>query len=439
MPRIKPSQKYLKTAIMKKTFLYPLFLLAITAALVSCKGNKDNSNDNGKTEAAQEQEAVEPRTIEYGVDVTDLSVVHGKIKSGQIITSLLRNLNADANAITRAAFIPDSVFNVRNIRAGNGYSAYYTQDSVPELVYLVYSHSLVDYVVFHVKDSLRVERYRKPTTIVNRTAYATITSSLWNAIDEAGLNLQLALDLSDIFAWTVDFFGLQSGDNFKIWFDEEFVDSISIGIPKIYAACFTRNNDSKYALFFENEEVSGYWEPNGDNIKKAFLKAPLSFSRISSHFSYARKHPVYKTVRPHLGVDYAAPMGTPVMSIGDGVVIAKGYRGGGGHTVKIRHNSTYTTAYLHLSKYGKGIAVGERVSQGQVIGYVGSSGTSTGAHLDFRVWKNGQPVNPLAIESPPTEPIPAKYMADFDSVKTIMISKLDSIKGTSIDCFAGDL
>lgn len=409
---------------MKIKILLFFILMVSFVALVSCKPKKSDA----PAENTEVQEAVARRTIEYGVDITDLDVVHGRIKNGQIITSLLRDLNADAKAVTRAAFIPDSVFNVRNIRAGNRYSAYYTQDSVPELVYLVYAHSIVDYVVFHVKDSLKVERYRKPTTVVNRTAQATITSSLWNAVDEAGMNMQLALDLSDIYAWTVDFFGLQKGDNFKVWFDEAFVDSTSIGIPKIYAACFTRGDKSKYALFYENDDVSGYWEPNGDNVKKAFLKAPLSFSRISSHFSYARKHPVYKTVRPHLGVDYAAPMGTPVMSIGDGVVIAKGYKGGGGHTVKIKHNSTYTTAYLHLSKYGKGVEVGQRVSQGQVIGYVGSSGTSTGAHLDFRVWKNGQNIDPLKLDSPPTEPIPAKYMAEFDSVKTIMMSKLDSIK-----------
>ena len=306
--------------------------------------------------------------------------------------------------------------------------AYYTQDSVPQLVYLVYQHSVTDFIVFHFEDSLHVEQFTKPTNVKTRQGEFIVETSLWNAIIDADMNMTLALQLSDIYAWTVDFFGLQKGDRFRVYYDELFVDTVSIGISKIHAACYTRGEKDIYAVFYENDDVSGYWDLEGNNVKKAFLKAPLSFSRISSKFSYARKHPIYKTVRPHTGVDYAAPMGTPVMAIGDGVVTFKGYKGGGGRTVKIKHNSTYTSAYLHLSKYGKGIAEGVRVTQGQVIGYVGSSGSSTGPHLDFRIWKNGTPIDPLKMESPPTEPIPASARTEFDSVKTVMVQLLDSIK-----------
>jgi murein DD-endopeptidase MepM/ murein hydrolase activator NlpD len=285
---------------------------------------------------------------------------------------------------------------------------------------------VTDFIVFHFEDSLHVEQFSKPTTVKTRMGEFVIETSLWNAIVGANMNMALALQLSDIYAWTVDFFGLQKGDGFKVYYDELFVDTVSVGISKIHAACYTHGDKELYAVFYENDEVSGYWDLEGNNMKKAFLKAPLSFSRISSKFTYARKHPVYKTVRPHTGVDYAAPMGTPVMAIGDGVVTFKGYKGGGGHTVKIRHNSTYESAYLHLSKYGKGIATGARVTQGQVIGYVGSSGTSTGAHLDFRIWKNGTPIDPLKMESPPTEPIPSNARAEFDSVKTVMVNILNN-------------
>ena len=400
------------------------FLFALTL-FAGCKGSGANGGgDNDSTQVVVE----EPRHIEYGVDVTDLDVVQGKVANGQIITSLLRSLGANKTAITQAAFIPDSVFDVRRMKAGQRYSAYYTQDSVPQLVYLVYQHSVTDFIVFHFEDSLHVEQYTKPTTVKTRQGEFVVETSLWSAIIDANMNMVLALQLSDIYAWTVDFFGLQKGDRFRVYYDELFVDTVSIGISKIYAACYTRGEKDIYAVFYENDEVSGYWDLEGNNVKKAFLKAPLSFSRISSKFSYARKHPVHKVVRPHTGVDYAAPMGTPVMAIGDGVVIFKGYKGGGGHTVKIKHNSTYTSAYLHLSKYGKGIAQGVRVTQGQVIGYVGSSGTSTGAHLDFRIWKNGTPIDPLKMESPPTEPIPTNARAEFDSVKTIMVNILnDSI------------
>ena len=160
----------------------------------------------------------------------------------------------------------------------------------------------------------------------------------------------------------------------------------------------------------------GYFDADGKSLKKAFLKAPLNYKRISSRFTYARKHPIYKVVRPHTGVDYAAPAGTPVVSIGDGTVIFKAYKGGGGNTVKIRHNSSYTTAYLHLQGYAKGLQVGQHVRQGEVIGYVGSTGSSTGPHLDFRVWKDGTPVDPLKMISPPSEPVSKNYQAEFDSL-----------------------
>jgi murein DD-endopeptidase MepM/ murein hydrolase activator NlpD len=226
----------------------------------------------------------------------------------------------------------------------------------------------------------------------------------------------LALNLSDIFAWTVDFFGLQKGDRFMVVYDEVYIDTTFVEIGRIHAAGFISGKNVSHAFYFVQDSIGSYWDASGNSLKRAFLKAPLKFSRISSHFSYARKHPILRIVRPHTGVDYAAPAGTPVMSIGDGTVIAKGFNGGGGHTVKIRHNSVYTTAYLHLSKYGEGVNVGSRVSQGQVIGYVGSTGTSTGPHLDFRVWMNGKPINPLTVESPPVEPIRESNKAMFDSI-----------------------
>ena len=400
----------------------------VLTLFIGCKGNGASGGDTATDSVVVVEDL---RIIEYGVDVTDLNEVQGKVANGQIITSLLRNLGANQKTITQAAFIPDSVFDVRRMKAGNKYSAYYTQDSVPQLVYLVYQHSVTDFIVFHFEDSLHVEQFIKPTSIKTRTGEFVVETSLWNAIVDADMNMELALQLSDVYAWTVDFFGLQKGDGFKVYYDELFVDTVSIGISKIHAASYKRGDKELYAVFYENDDVSGYWDLNGNNMKKAFLKAPLSFSRISSKFSYARKHPVHKTVRPHTGVDYAAPMGTPVMAIGDGVVTFKGYKGGGGHTVKIKHNSTYTSAYLHLSKYGKGVVEGARVSQGQVIGYVGSSGTSTGAHLDFRIWKNGRPIDPLKMESPPTEPIPDNARAEFDSVKTVMVNILNEELGVT--------
>ncbi|MBQ0144350.1 MAG: peptidoglycan DD-metalloendopeptidase family protein, partial [Bacteroidales bacterium] len=235
--------------------------------------------------------------------------------------------------------------------------------------------------------------------------------------------------LSDIYAWTVDFFGLQEGDEFKVMHQQKVCEGEVVSVDTIYYAEFHREEKVIPAVRFEAADGSGkYWKPDGESMKGAFLKAPLQFSRISSGFSYHRKHPVTGKVRPHTAVDYAAPAGTPVMSIGDGTVLSAGWSGGGGNTVKIRHNGgIYTTAYLHLSRYGSGIKAGARVRQGQVIGYVGSTGVSTGPHLDFRVWKNGTPVNPLKIDNVPEPPIARELRPALDSVYMKYSHIMDSL------------
>jgi murein DD-endopeptidase MepM/ murein hydrolase activator NlpD len=258
-------------------------------------------------------------------------------------------------------------------------------------------------------------------------AAVTINSSLWNDVVRAGYNPLLALRLSDIYAWSIDFFGLRKGDSFMAIYEELYVGDKFVDIGTIHGAYFTHAGREYDAYRFIQDEVAQYWNEKGENLRKAFLKAPLSFSRISSGFSYARRHPVTRVVRPHTGVDYAAPRGTPVMSIGDGVVIQKSYAGGGGNTVRIKHNSTYTTAYLHLHNYAKGLAVGKRVRQGEVIGYVGSTGLSTGPHLDFRVWKNGKAINPLTMEAPPADPIKKSSAESFKETISRVMMQRDSL------------
>ncbi len=394
--------------------------------MASCIGSEKKVDNEGDT-PSDSVSAESSRIYEYGVDVTDYILHEGVVDNNEVFGSLMRKLGVADSIAMGILSIPDTLFDVRKMRAGKSYSIYYEEcnDSVEIPRYFVYHNSLVESVVFNLTDSMTAHRHVKPTRYEHRVSEFEIKTSLWNAVVDENLDMALVIKMSDIFAWTVDFFGLQQGDKFRVSYDEQFVDSTAIGIGRIYGAVYNNGNKPVYAIWFENDSVKGYWDLEGQSVKKAFLKAPLSFSRISSGFTYARKHPIYKTVRPHTGVDYAAPTGTPVMAIGDGVVIQKGYKGGGGHTVKIRHNSTYESAYLHLSKYGKGIEVGKRVAQGEVIGYVGSTGASTGPHLDFRIWMNGHPINPLTMEAPPTEPIPAQYMAEYDSVKTQIIKSLE--------------
>ena len=388
------------------------YLIAIAATLLGLAACSTTNKNN-------EQQAQEPVVrYEYGLPVDSFRIDTCKVKEGETLGGIMNRLGATRAQITGITLMPRSEFDVRTIRPGKTYYALYQTDTagVEMLQYYIYLPSIREAVVLHLTDSMHVERYEKEVTHMNRAAEVVIESSLWNAMAGNGLPTELALELSDIYAWTIDFFGLQKGDSIRVYYDEQYVDTTRIGIGRIYAAQFYHARKWQEAYWFEEGKIGNYFDEEGNSLRKTFLKAPLNYKRISSGFTYARKHPIHKVVRPHTGVDYAAPMGTPVVSIGDGVVTMKEYKGGGGHTVKIKHNSTYTTAYLHLSKYAKGLAVGKHVKQGEVIGYVGSSGSSTGPHLDFRVWKNGSPIDPLKMQSPPAEPIPAQYKDTFATI-----------------------
>ncbi len=407
----KVQRLYVRKMMMKR---YCIFLLCLLC-FISC--GKLGSNRTSTEEAA----AIQEIRYEYGIPVDSFRIETGTIQKGATLGGLLKRLGASATVIRDLTLLDREVFDPRDIRPGKQYMAFYGLPMQPTdsmavdtaLCYFVYEKSLTESVVFDLRDSLHIDKQQKEITIVPRESAVTVTSSLWNACVEAGANPQLALELSDIYAWTVDFFALQANDHFHVYYDEKRVDSTFVGIGRVYAASYVSRGDTLNAYYYENGDTRGYFDETGRNLRKTFLKAPLNYRRISSGFTYARKHPIYKTVRPHTGVDYAAPAGTPVVALGDGVVTMKAYKGGGGNTVKIRHNSTYTTGYLHLSKYAKGLAVGKRVSQGEVIGYVGSTGASTGPHLDFRVWKNGSPINPLTMESPSANPIPKAEMDTF--------------------------
>lgn len=398
---------------MKKS-IFLLGILVVVMGMTSCK--KETSDPHTQNE----QQAAQPPVVRYewGLPVDSFRIDTCVVKEGETLGGIFNRLGATRQQIAGITLMPRSEFDVRTIRPGKTYYALFQTDTagVERLQYYVYQSSIRESVVLHLTDSLHVERHLKDITHRERAAEVVIESSLWNAMENNNLPVELALELSDIYAWTIDFFGLQNGDSIRVYYDEQYVDSTRIGIGRIYAADFYHGRKWQEAFWFESGNIHNYFDAEGNSLRKAFLKAPLNYKRISSGFTYARKHPIYKVVRPHTGVDYAAPAGTPVVSIGDGTVIMKEYKGGGGHTVKIKHNSTYTTAYLHLSKYAKGLAVGKRVKQGEVIGYVGSSGASTGPHLDFRVWKNGSPIDPLKMQSPPAEPIPAQYKDTFATV-----------------------
>lgn len=388
----------------RSAFILPLLVLS----LVACVRGKAPVSDDA---------AAEPELPRLGFRADSLLVEEWTVKPGETFTGLFTRLGMTSDDSYRLARACDSVFDVRKLRAGNGLEVYF--DSLGHDVrYVVYNNDRIRQTVFKCFDSLEVWTSEKEVSYEKKYADVEISSSLWNDMTAAGASPLLILKLSDIYAWTVDFFGLHNGDRFRMFYGQTLCEGDIISVDTVYYAVFSRDGKDYPAIMFDQGDGGNlYWNEKGESLRKAFLKAPLQFTRISSGFSYARKHPVTGKVRPHTAIDYAAPTGTPVMSIGDGTVLSVGWAGGGGNTVKIRHNSVYTTSYMHLSRYAKGLKAGQHVHQGQVIGYVGATGTATGPHLDFRVYKNGSAINPLKMESPPSEPINSAFLPALDSVR----------------------
>ncbi|HOX76722.1 MAG TPA: peptidoglycan DD-metalloendopeptidase family protein [Bacteroidales bacterium] len=413
---------------MKKRYLYGLLSLIVLGLSILLPYLMPDQKSHVTTEAQPESLSVEQH-IEYGINCDSLRVEKGIVRQNQSLSEILSFYDIGSEIIHQIASLSRPVFDVRKMRVGNPYTVLMTKDTVPEVVYFIYEEDAVSYVTYQLKDELKVNKGAKELTREISTASGVIESSLWNSLAENGKDPTLANELSEVYAWTIDFFGIQKGDYYKVIYEELKVEGKPIGIGNVIAACFHHMGSDLYAFRYTSNGETGYYDQKGENLQRAFLKAPLRFKRISSKFSHGRMHPILKIRRPHLGIDYAADYGTPVQTIGDGTVIEKGWnKGGGGNYIKIKHNGAYTTLYMHLAGFAKGISTGTRVRQGDVIGYVGSTGLSTGPHLDFRVFLNGSAIDPLKMESPPSEPVAKEYLPQYlplvDSLKT----GLDTLK-----------
>jgi len=355
------------------------------------------------------------------------------VKRNETLSDILEPyylLNTNVSEIAKQS---KPTFDLRKIRAGKKYHLYTDDDSLNTVKYLVYEKDNISYIVYDLCDSINIYNGKKEVTIVKETKTAVIKSSLYDALLENDASIELAIELSKIFAWQIDFYHLQKGDNFKVIYEEEYVDSQMVGIGKVLGAYFKSSGKEYLAIPFVQDSVFQYFDENGNSLRKEFLKTPMEFARISSRYSSRRLHPILKVYRPHTGVDYAAPTGTPIRTVGDGKVITASYTKSNGNYVKIRHNSVYTTAYLHMSRFGKGIKKGTTVKQGQVIGYVGSTGLATGPHLHFMFYMNGSYVNPLKIEIPPSHPVKEELRNNFEQQKIMVIEELQKINMPNTD------
>jgi murein DD-endopeptidase MepM/ murein hydrolase activator NlpD len=415
--------------------LLGLFILLAVLFVTSCKQNSTVSEPEPEEATYFEPEPV----MRWGINIDSLDVVDGVIGRNELLSTILYRYDVSSQTIYYLEKASQETWSVRKMQSGKPYHVLRDRDSIAKARYFVYDINKTDYAVYSLSDSIYSYIGTIDVDTVLNYISGSIETSLWNAMIEQGAAPDLAGMLADIYSWTIDFFGIQKRDSFSVYYQEMYADSVRVATGNILAANFITLGTDHYAFRYRYHNERGeYFDEKGTSLRRAFLKAPLSYTRISSKFSEARLHPIKKIVRAHHGVDYAAPSGTPVYSVGDGVVTAKAWDSkGGGNYIKIKHNSTYTTEYMHLRGFAKGISVGTHVSQGQLIGYVGMTGTATGPHLDYRVFKNGTAIDPLRMDLPAVDPIKEEDMPEYlkavsGYMKMVGLSVPDSLQVDTI-------
>ncbi|WP_375579273.1 peptidoglycan DD-metalloendopeptidase family protein [Marivirga tractuosa] len=367
-------------------------------------------------------------TILYGMVVDSFQVEEHAVQRNQSISDILLAYNVSHQTIFQLANVAKNVFDVRKIAPNKKYTVIYQdKDSLPSATALVYEPNPEEYVVFNLKDSIKVHVEKRPVEIEEKAISGTIQSSLYEEILKNGGTPELVDLVADMYGWQIDFTKIYPGDQFKVLFTERTIDGISVGIEEIIGAELIHYNNPFLSVAFDQGDGVDYFDEEGKSLRKAFLRYPVKFTRISSRYTAKRYHPVQKRYKAHLGTDYAAPTGTPIYAAGDGVITKARYEKYNGRNVKIRHNSTYSTQYLHMNGIAKGIKPGMKVKQGQLIGYVGKTGLATGPHLCYRFWKNGKQVDAMKVDLPPSEPIKEDYLSNFNRYKGYVKSKLDQI------------
>ncbi len=394
-------------------------------AMMSCK----DDNQDGNSESFQAYiEPVELR--EFGFNLNDYIVKRDTIRSGDSFGSILQRNNVGYSKIYQIAERAKDSYDIRKLQAGKPYTLLCAKDSVQTPQCFIYQESNIDYVVIHFADSIVAYKEKKPVKIVTKEASGEIYSSLSVTMADQGLPQQLIADMSDIYAWTINFWKLQKGDKFKIIYKQRFIeDSIYAGLDGIEAAYFQHKGEDFYAFKFATDTLSNkadFFDEKAKSLKRAFLKAPVNFGRVSSRYNLNRRIAYYGyALRPHKGTDFAAPIGTEILATSNGTVVESTQSGGNGKYVKIKHNDTYSTQYLHMSR--QAVKKGQYVKQGDVIGYVGMTGNTSGPHVCYRFWKNGQQVDPFQEKMPTSESIPKHLNGQYiDFIKPLR-AQLDKI------------
>ncbi len=406
-------------------------ITGLVLLIMSCNEKKVESKDKPEP---TEDSIVKPVTKIFSYPVDNYIVVKDTVAPNDTFGKILTRHNLPFGAVYKISEAIKDTFDVKKIKVGRPYVILQQKDSLdslPRPKVFIYEQDMIHYTVIDFQDSVKVRYESKKVTKRRKKAEVVINKSLYQDIADKNLSPKLALELSNIYAWTVDFFHLNKGDSFKVIYDDVYInDTVYAGIGNIYSALFNFGGKDFYAFRYPVDSTGqhfAYFDEKGRTLRKQFLKAPLKFGRLTSRYNLHRYIKYYGRVKPHLGTDFAAPTGTPILATADGVVVKKGYTSGNGNYIKIKHNATYSTQYLHMSKFAKGIHVGSVVRQGQVIGYVGMTGHASGPHVCYRFWKYGKQVDPLKEKMPPAKPIDAALLPDYLEYIKAFKKELDSL------------
>lgn len=366
-------------------------------------------------------------TLRYGIEIDSLLVIDSTVQRNEFLSDILLPHGISMQQLDLLAKKARPVFDLRKLRIDKPYSILINKDSVAQ--YFVYEPSAYRYIVFDLRDSLRVYEAEREVKVEQRGASGVIYSSLWNAIVDNDMDYGVAVKMESALACVVDFHHLYRNDQFKLLFEEKYIQGERVGSGDLIAVSFQQKGKTYRAFWYENDslDLAGFYDEEGRPMQRAFLKAPVQYTRIASRYNPKRFHPILKRVRPHLGTDYAAPKGTPIIAVADGVVTRAARGSGNGIFVKIKHDDTYSTQYLHMTRHAKGMRVGKRLRQGEVIGYVGSTGWATGPHVCFRFWKNNKQVDHLKENLPQAKPMPNSAMPAFEQLRDSLLKELDEI------------
>ncbi|WP_236669161.1 peptidoglycan DD-metalloendopeptidase family protein [Aquimarina mytili] len=403
------------------------YLLLIAVVAFSCQKEKKEA----KVVVPEEiKEETPPVVKKFGYILDHFSVVNDTIRPGDSFGAIMDTHGISRSKVFEITNKIKDTFNVARIMAGKPYMLLKAKDTTEKAQVFIYQNNKIDYTVIDFRDSIIATKRKKPVKLVEKTASGTINSSLMQTFDDLDLNFLVAYNMADIYAWTIDFTRLQAGDRFKVMYTEKFIDdTIPAGIDQIKATYFEHRGKPIYAFRFVDDSINGsidYFDDEANNLRRAFLRAPVKFSRISSRYNLRRRIKYYgNKIRPHRGTDFAAPIGTPILATADGIVTKSERKGGNGKYVKIRHNATYDTQYLHMSR--QAVKVGQFVRQGDVIGYIGMTGNTSGPHVCYRFWKNGKEVDPFKQDLPASKPLADSLRPGFYKHIEPLRTALDSV------------